>query len=186
MKISKASWMILGAGVFIIALAGLGMARSGQVQEQKKVNSDLAVNTLRLNNLQVPTEQSRINELEQEVKDAQNQTEDIKARLIQSIISVDVADKFYEIAGFYSVNVTSMGTSTNSEQPFAGIPCEIISLSASVSGTMDNIISFVKGINDNFNTGFIRSAQLNLKDPADSSVSLQMIVYSYKSDENGQ
>jgi hypothetical protein len=186
MKISKASWMILGAGVFIIALTGLGVARSGQVQEQKKVTTDLTVNTARLNNLQVSLEQSRINELEQEVKDAQSQTGDIKNRLIQSVISVDVADKFYEIAGFYSVNVTSMGTSTNSEQPFTGIPCEIISLSASVSGTADNIIDFVKGLNDNFITGFIRSAQLDLKDPLNSSVSLQMIVYSYKGNQDGQ
>jgi hypothetical protein len=97
-----------------------------------------------------------------------------------------VADKFYEIAGFYSVNVTTMGTSTNSEQPFDGIPCEVISLSASVSGTMENIIDFVKGLNDNFTTGFVRSAQLNIKDPLESIVSVQMTVYSYRGNQDGQ
>ena len=186
MKISKASWMILGAGVFIIALAGLGVARSGQVQEQNKVAADLAVNTARLNNLQISPAQPRIDELEQEVKDAQSQTEEIKTRLIQSVISVDVADKFYEIAGFYSVNVTTMGTTTDSEQSFSEIPCQVISLSASVSGTMGNIIDFVKGLNDNFTTGFVRSAQLDVKDPLESKVNIQMVVYTYRGNQDGQ
>jgi hypothetical protein len=186
MKISKATWMILGAGIFIIVLSGLGVARYGQVQERDKVSEDLAVNTVRLNKLQVITPQAQIDELQEEVNDVQSQTEDIKTRLVQSIISVDVADKFYEIAGFYSVNVTSLGTSALSEQPFADIPCEVISLSASVSGTMENIVDFVKGINDNYTTGFIRSAQLELKDPAESFASIQMIVYSYRNNKDGQ
>ena len=50
-----------------------------------------------------------------------NSIEEIKARLLQSVISVDVTDKFYEIAGFYNVSVISIGTSTMSEQPFEGI-----------------------------------------------------------------
>jgi len=97
-----------------------------------------------------------------------------------------VADKFYEIAGFYSVNITSMGTSTISEQPFASIPCDVISLSASVSGTMENVIDFVKGVNDNFTTGFVRSAQLDIIDPVESNVSIQMIIYSYRGNKDGQ
>jgi hypothetical protein len=180
MKISKASWMILGAGVFIIALSGLGVTRYGQVQEQKKITSTLAINTARLNKLQVTTAQTQIIELEELVKDVQKQTEEIKARLIQSIISVDVADKFYEIAGFYGITVTSIGTSTLSKQPFADIPCEVISLNASVLGTMEDVISFVKGLNDNFTTGFIRSAQFDVQDPLESVASIQMIVYSYR------
>jgi hypothetical protein len=186
MKISKASWMILGAGVFIIALAGLGVARYGQVQEQNKADGELAVTNARLSNLRIAPVQAQIEELQQEVNDAQSLTEEIKAKLIQSIISVDVADKFYEVAGFYSVNVTSISTSTNSEQPFANIPCDVISLSASASGTVENIIDFVKGLNDNFTTGFIRSAQVDIHDPLDSVVSIQMIVYSYQGETDGQ
>jgi hypothetical protein len=186
MKISKATWMILGAGIFIIVLSGLGVARYGQVQERDSVSENLSVSTIRLNKLQVITPQAQIDELQEEVNDVQRQTGDIKARLIQSIISVDVADKFYEIAGFYSVNVTSLGTSALSEQPFADIPCEIISLTASVAGTMDKVIAFVKGINDNYTTGFIRSAQLDLKDPVDSTANIQMIVYSYRGKKDGQ
>jgi hypothetical protein len=186
MKISKAAWMILGAGVFIIALLGLGVARYGQVQDQKKITTELAVDTARLEKLQVVSAQPQINVLEEEVKDMQRQTEEIKARLIQSIISVDVADKFYEIAGFYSVNVTSLGTSSISEQLFAAIQCDVIGLNASVSGTMENVIGFVKGLNDNYTTGFVRSAQIDMKDPLAANVSIQMVVYSLRGNQNGQ
>jgi hypothetical protein len=178
--ISKTSWMILGTGVFIIALAGLGVARSGQMQEQKKITEELALNTARLNNLQASPVDIQVNEFEETVKNAQSRTADIKAQLKQAILSVDVADKFYEIADYYSVNVTSMGTSTIAEQSFANIPCETISLSASVTGTMTDIVEFVKGLNDKFTTGFVRFAQLDLQDPLLSMVSIQMIVYSYK------
>jgi hypothetical protein len=186
MKISKASWMILGAGVFIIALTGLGVARYGQVQDQKKLTSDLALSTSRLNNLQVVSAQPQIDDLENDVADVQKQVEEIKVKLLQSVISVDVTDKFYEIAGFYNVTVNSIGTSTLSEQPFADISCDVISLSATVNGTMDKIVDFVKGLNDNFSTGFIRSAQINASDPLDTSVSVQMIVYSYRSNQDGK
>ena len=186
MKISKATWMILGAGVFIIALLGLGVTRYGQVQEQKKLAKELAVNTMRLDKLQVTSAQPQISELEEEVKDVQRQTEEIKARLIQSIVSVDVTDKFWEIAGFYSVNVTSIGTTSVSEQLFAAIQCEVIALSATVSGTTENVIDFVKGLNDNYTTGFIRSAQIDLKNPLESIVSVQMVVYSLRGDQDGQ
>jgi hypothetical protein len=186
MKISKASWMILGAGVFIISLTGLGVARYGQVQEQKKLTTDLALSTTRLNKLQVTSAQPQIEELQLEVEDVKKQIEEIKARLLQSVISVDVADKFYEIAGFYDVIVTSIGTSAMSEQPFTDIMCDVISLGASVSGTMENIVDFVKGLNDNFSTGFIRSAQLDVNDPLKSYVNIQMIVYSYRGNNDGK
>jgi len=180
MKISKASWMILGAGVFIIALTGLGVARYGQVQEQKKLTSELALSTTRLNKLGVNTAQPQIDELKEDVKDVQKRIGEIKARLLQSVISVDVTDKFYEIAGFYKVSVTGIGTSAMSAQPFEDISCDVISLSASVSGTMEDIVDFIKGLNDNFSTGFIRSAQLDVSDPLASVVSVQMTVYSYR------
>jgi hypothetical protein len=185
MKVSKASFMILGAGVFIIALAGLGVARSGQVQEQKLLNQDLSVNNARMNNLQVTPFEAQINELEEEAANAQSQTAEIKKRLQQTIISVDVADKFYEIADYYSVNITSISTSSISEKPYADIDCETISLSASVTGAMEDIISFVKGLNDNFATGFVKSAQLGFGDLASSTVSVQMSVYSYKGNQDG-
>ena len=41
LKLSKTSWLILSAGVFIVVLAGLGLTRSQQMKEQTKVADEL-------------------------------------------------------------------------------------------------------------------------------------------------
>jgi hypothetical protein len=181
MKVSKPTFMILGAGIFIIALAGLGVARVGQVKEYNRVSADLAVNTARLNNLQANSPATpQLTELKYEIDEIISRTADIKERLKQSVISVDVSEKFFEVADYYQVTVDSIGTSVVSKQPFAGIPCQMISLSATVYGTYDTLVAFVKGLNDNFATGFVRSAQFNFDAPAGPFASVQMVVYTYR------
>jgi len=180
MKISKASWMILAVGAFIIILAGMGVARSGQTKEQDRINEQLSVSSARLSNLQVTSLQTQIDELEEQLKETQDQTVEARDRLKQTVISVEVADKFYEIADYYGVTVHDIGTTSISQQPYASINCETISINADVSGEPKNIIDFITGLNDNFTTGFVRSAQLTNSDNTTSRVNVQMIVYSNK------
>lgn len=176
MKLSKASWMILAAGVFLIVLAGLGLTRSNQMKEMAALTEELSVSSLRLSNLKVTQFDAQINELQEQLRDAQERAVEARDKLKQSVISVDVADKFYEIADYYGVIVSRVGTTTISEQPFSSIDCDTISLSAEVSGELDDLVDFIKGLNDNFSTGFVRSVQIN----GEETVSLQMIVYSRK------
>lgn len=176
MKISKASWMILGAGVFLIVLAGLGLARSGQMKDMETLQEELSVSTARLNNLKVTQFQTQINELEEQLRDAQERAAEARDKLKQSVVSVDVADKFYEVADYYGVSVLRINTTTISEQPYSSINCETISLGAAVYGEMDDLVDFIIGLNDNFSTGFVKSLQMN----GGGSASLQMIVYSRK------
>ena len=127
--------------------------------------------------------QTQVNELEEQLKDALSQVAEAKEKMKQTVISVDVADKFYEIADFYSITVSSIGTSSTTNQPFQSIECETISLSAAVSGELTDVIDFVIGLNNNYTTGYVRSAQLAIGDEADGnsvSASIQMVVYSYK------
>jgi outer membrane murein-binding lipoprotein Lpp len=180
MKISKASWMILGIGVFIIVLAGLGIARSGQVKEQDNINQELSLSNARLGNMQVTQLQTQINELQEQLNEAQDQSDEAKDRLKQKIISVDITDKFYEIAHYYGVTVDDIGTTSVAQQPYASLNCDTISLNANITGGPDDVVKFVTGLNDNFTTGFVRSIQLTNSDNETSSINVQMVVYSYK------
>ena len=53
LKLSKTSWLILAAGVFIVVLVGLGLTRSQQIREQSGLDDELSVTQKRLDNLQV-------------------------------------------------------------------------------------------------------------------------------------
>ncbi len=185
MKISKAAWMIVGAGAFVIILAGLGMAWSGQMQEQSSINEELLTLDTRLANINASQFQGQIDELEQKLQASLNKAEKAEQDLIQTVISVDVADKFYEIARRYGVTVNNIGTSQISKQPYLNIGCEVISLRASVRGDLSHIIDFVIGLNKDFTTGYVQAVQLSIGREADddSSASLQMIVYSYLGSE---
>jgi len=180
MKISRASWVILASGVFIIVLAGLGMTRSGQMAAEDKLAEDLQVAQARLSNLQVTQLQTQINEYNAQLNDAKSQADDILQKLKQTVISVDVAEKFFVLADYYGVTINNITTSSIAQQPFASVNCETISLSASVSGELENLINFIIGLNNNFSTGFVRAAQLSINGEEASGASVQMTVYSQK------
>ena len=42
MKLSKTSWLLLTLGIFVIALAGLGAVYYQQVNQQDRLNEELA------------------------------------------------------------------------------------------------------------------------------------------------
>jgi len=183
LKISKVGWLILSAGIFVVVLAGLGITRSGQIKEQGKLGTDLATYQMRLDKVDTTQGQIQLDELKQQLADSEQQLTDVKNKLHQKIKSVDVTDKFFEIAGYYHVNVTIMGTTTIAKDNYQGVPCSIISLTGSANGDLPNIINFIAGLNNNFNTGFVQSAQIAISENAtstDSSASINLVVYSYE------
>jgi len=182
MKFSKTGWLILSAGIFIVVVAGMGITRSSQLKDQNRLGTDLLLSQTRLDKIET-TSQTQLNELNQQLVDSGQQIAEAKDRLRQKIKSVDVTDKFYEIAQYYSVNVTIMGTTTISHDNYEGVPCSVIALSGSACGELTNIIEFIAGLNNNFSTGFVQSTQISVADDAtvgESTASISLVVYSYE------
>jgi hypothetical protein len=182
-KFSKTGMVILSAGVFVVVLAGLGLVRSGQAKQQTKLNTDLATSELRLNKVDTSNQQVQLNELNQQLEDDKQQLEDIKGKLVQKIASVDVSEKYFEIAKFYSVNVSVMGTTTLSHGTYDGVTCNVISLSGSVSGNLKDVIDFIVGLNNNYATGFVETVSLTIdqeKEVPTGAASVNVVVYSYE------
>jgi hypothetical protein len=183
LKFSKMGWLILSAGIFIVVLAGLGITRSGQVKEQGKLGTDLASSQVRLDKVDTTQYELQITELTQQLTDSEQQLGEVKDKLRQKIESVDVTDKFYEIAAFYSVNVTVMGTTKVSNDTYQGVEFSVISLSGTATGEFPDIIDFIAGLNNNFSTGFVQIAQIKVADANSdnkSDADISLIVYSYE------
>jgi hypothetical protein len=178
MKISKASWMILAAGVFIIILAGLGMTRSGQINEYDTLVADFNLASARLNNQQTGNVQTEINEYSQQLIDAKDQAEEAERKLDQTVISVDVADKFFEVADYCKVTVSAVSTSTIAHENYGSIPCYTVSVAATVSGDRQMIIDFVIALNDTFSTGYVTAAGFSFSDDNTGNLNIQMTVFS--------
>ncbi|MFA5308084.1 MAG: hypothetical protein WC370_01180 [Dehalococcoidales bacterium] len=175
--------IILSAGIFVVVLAGLGITRSGQVKEQGKLGTDLSAYQMRVNNMDTTQFQIQMEELTQQLEDTEQQLAEVKNKLRQQINSVDVTDKLYEIAAYYGVEVTVMGTSQIGSDNYQGVPCAVISLRATAAGELTDIIDFIAGMNNNFSTGFIQSVQIKvaaIETDELSEASINFIVYTYE------
>jgi hypothetical protein len=207
-KLSKASWLILLAGVFVVILAGLGMTRSQQARELGRINEELSLSETRLDKLDVTSLKQQLNDLNRQVEAGRTQLEDAREKLRQTVVSVDVTDEFFKIAADSGVTVMNLTTSTISEGKLEGIGLKTISLSAQAKGDLEKIVDFIINLNDGYATGYVQSAQISIQPdesgqtgaiegdgdieaaggeaagPAEdgTTVAVQMIIYSYEGD----
>ena len=77
LKISKTSWLIIAAGIFIVIIAGLFLTRSQQIQEQDRLDDELGIAEMRLDKLQ-------IKKLQQQEEELQRQLDESKVQLLVS------------------------------------------------------------------------------------------------------
>jgi predicted tellurium resistance membrane protein TerC len=182
-KLSKTSWLILSAGIFVVVLAGLGITRSQQLQEQGKLDSELGTSQKSLDNLQVTDLRQQLDELQQKAEEEQLQLEEAEKRLDQTVVSVEVTDEFFSIANYCGVVVISMSTSPISPNTYEGIGLSTTALNAAVIGELPDLINFVVSLNNDFTTGLVRSTQINIPPSSNNetpSASVQIIIYSYE------
>jgi hypothetical protein len=188
LKLSKTSWLILSAGVFLVVLAGLGLTRSQQMNEQTKLDDELGLYEKRLGMLQTEALSQQLENLRGKVEEGEAQLKEAKARLNQSVVSVDVTDEFFKIAEYCSVNITNMSTTVISQIRYEGVDFSTISLAANVVGNEENVINFVNSLNNSYVTGNVQSAQISIAEAtegeevssSDTTATLSMIVYSYE------
>jgi len=182
-KLSKTGLLILAAGVFVVGLLSLGITRYSQISEQTDLNDELSLSEMRLNNMDLKPFQLQLAELQEQFTDSASQLEEAKSRLVQTVISVNVTAKFYEIASYHQVIVDTISTTKNQTDDYEGVNCLLITVNAGVTGDLSHIIDFIAGLNDNFDTGFVQSAQITIDDAIaeeGTTANIMMIVYTYE------
>lgn len=184
MKLSKTSWLILAAGIFIVVFASLGITRSQQLQEQEQLDDELTVAEMRLNKFQVKQLRQQQDELQKQLDESTMQLTADKDKLRQTIDSINVTDEFFEIARSCSIEVVGISSSNIGSEELGNIVCSVITLNATVAGDTSNLISFVIRLNNDFTTGIVKSAQISIPEMADDrpSANILMVVYAYGGD----
>jgi hypothetical protein len=188
LKLSKTSWLILAAGIFVVVLAGLGIARSQQLSEQGRLDEELSFSQMSLDNLQIDELQFQLEELQQTAEEEQLQLDEAVQLLDQTVVSVEVTDEFFAIAESCGVLVVNLNTSPILPNKYEGIGLSATSLNAAVEGAVPNLIDFVESLNNDFTTGLIKFTQIDIPPSSSNetpSASVQMIIYSYEGNNNG-
>ncbi len=184
-KVSKITWLILSAGLFLVIMVSLGVTRSSQQKEQNRLEEELILSTARIEKLETAEMRPQLEDIQRRVNEAKSQCIEAAQRLDQMIESVDVTDKFFAIAAHHGIQVDTMSNSRLSSQVVNGVELITATLSASVSGETSDIIDFIISLNDGYTTGYVQSAQININcESSDHGIittaNIQMVVYSYK------
>lgn len=179
LKLSKTSWLILSAGLFIVILAGLGLTRSQQLQEQTKLDEELGINEVRLNKFNMKELQKQRDELQAQIDENTIRLNEAKYGLRATVESIDVTDEFFVIASICDVLVTNISSSSISNENLNGVGCSKIIINACVSGELLNIIDFIINLNHDYTTGYVKGVHISMCGESPSA-SIEMLIYSYE------
>jgi len=187
LKLSRTSWLILSGGIFIVTIASLGIAHSQQLEEQDLLSDNLSVAEMRLSKLQTRELASQREELEAQLSQAVSQLETAKDDMRQSIESIGVTDSLFEIAETCYVTVMDMSSSGITTEKLAGISYSVSALTVRVEGDVPNLIDFIIKMNNNFTTGVVKSADIDIPETTDEgeaspSAHIRLMVYTYQGD----
>jgi hypothetical protein len=164
-------------------LAGLGLTYSGQKREQKTITEELEISRDRLDKAQdTGVQLQQISQLEERLTDSQGRLDEAKQKLLQAILSVDVAEKFFQIADASGVVVMTLGTTSIQETKVSDVDCYKISVQGTVNGEFLKLVDFIINLDQNYITGFVKTAQITIDTEKSSTdrATVQVEVYSSK------
>jgi len=183
MKISKASWLILIAGMVFITFASLGIAGARQIQEQQQLGDELTIAERRLEQLQIDQLTTEQDQLVESLAQAAAERETAEGKLRLTNASINVTDFLFEIAQLSGVLITDIKTTGLSSGDLNDIPCAIQSINTRAEGEVLDLIAFVTELNKSFTNGVVQSVNMAItEDEGLPTVNILISVYTYESE----
>ncbi len=182
-KMSKTGWLLLAAGVFIVALAVLGVAFSRQNRSQTALNQELDLTQSRYARLDNDELQAEYDALLARLETERERMSDAEAKMHRNIESANITDEFFLIADDCGVRVVGVTTTPFARKTVEDIDGFTITLSGLVTGELDELIDFVISLNEGYPTGYVASARVVLPEPPEDdppTVSVELVLYSYE------
>ena len=122
MRLSKTFLLVLGIGIFIIALAAMYFINSGQSGQQKQLNENLATAQALL-----PKLVTQRQDLESQLTQAQGKVDEVtislnksQGRFPKSVDSTNYNETLFSIADDYNLDVVSLTVSKPQDEKVKG------------------------------------------------------------------
>jgi hypothetical protein len=172
MRVSRKVWIIVGIGIFIIAVVMLSRLYSGQVNELNELTDRLAIAQTRL-----PGLISDKQELEAELAQAQSSVASNADKYPPSVHSIEYGEYLFEIAGRCNVTLASLSFPSPGSRQEGPVTYWVVSLSLPVSGTRDNIFEFIQVLRTDPKFASTRVKSVSL---SGDSASISVDIYGYQ------
>lgn len=199
MKLSKTSWLILTSSILVVAFVSVGAARSQKIDEQNRIQEELAVAELRLSELQLDEFSAQLEELEEQLSQIISQSKAIEDALSLPTENIAASGALFDIAETSGVEITEIGSSEPVRDDLEGITYSALSFTVRVEGDTSSLNDFIIALNDNFKIGAVKSVEINIpeaiedggetgEEPAEGeteelerpSASIRLVIYTYQ------
>jgi hypothetical protein len=146
MRLSRTAWLVLGIGIFVIALATLYTVYSRQSSEQEELKKSLAGAHLPKLISQREALESQLTEQQSRLAEAQSSLSTAQASFPKLPASIDYDEVLSEIAHDYSLEVMSMAAAEPREKKVEDVTYIVISFEVEVRGEVNSMLGMVNAI----------------------------------------
>lgn len=186
MKLGKKSILIIGVGIFVIALIGLWLVYSQQLTQKEELESTLDTTKLKLTGINNETLSRRRAELEWQLEQVSSQADAARETFVQPVNSISVNDHLFEIAAAHSVNITAISSSGPVEEEFSGLVLPALPFSITATGNMTDLADFITRLNDDYPSCLIRTAGMDIPESGEpATANIEVTIYTYQGGGDG-
>jgi hypothetical protein len=193
MRLSKTAKLILGIGVFIIAVGVLGWVYLEQRGEQQRLDDSLALAQATLPTVTSQREglENQLTEVDTELVEVVLLLDETKASFPESVESIEYDEALFDIADDCNLDITSVTASEPSDTEVESITYSIASFTVEVKGTVAHILNFIETIatsdfspgETSFVNADIESVSMSIPEPDEGgqpSATINLIIYGYE------
>ena len=190
MKLSKTAWLILGIGIFVIALGSLYMVYSRQGSEEEQLSNSLlaAQQTLSRLTSERADSESTLTKMEDKLAQAELLLHKAKAKFPGLVESTDYAERLFNIADGCDLAVTEFTSLEPADQTAEAkdVTYFVTSFSVKVEGEVTDILDFINAIatSEYFTTATIELVDMDIPEEEteeeEPSASIGLVIYGYK------
>ncbi|MDD5287987.1 MAG: hypothetical protein PHY28_02605 [Dehalococcoidales bacterium] len=164
MKLTKTVWMCLGAGMLVLALALLGVARFQQITEQERLKDELAVVQNRLVGLELGQAITQKEQLQEQLNQENTKLQDIKNIVAKPVTSISGDERLFALARDCNVTITDISASETYDTKLNDIPSAAFSITANVNGSISDLVNFITRLKTDFINSMVESADITVPD----------------------
>ena len=180
MKLSKTSWLILGIGIFVIALGSLYMVYHQQMQEQEQLNSELDTAQLLLPQLisEKDNSEKQLNRLNSDLAEAKSLLIRFREGFPESVESIEYAEELFGLADYHELEVIKLTTSEpddkeiesesdSADKEVETVTYTVTTLEVTVQGEVADMVDFVNAIvtGSRFTTATVELVEVTVPEP---------------------
>ena len=175
-RLSKTGWLILGIGIFVIALVSLYMLYSRQGDEQEQLNDSLLVAQATLPRVVSEKEDwqrqltqlgSQLTQQESQLAQATSLLDTTQASFPESVESIEYDEELFRIADNWDLEITTLTASEPGNEEVEDITFSVTSFTADVKGEVANILGFINTIvtSEDFTSATAELVNINIPEP---------------------